>query len=238
MRETQEHCVVLDDVDADVFAAFAQFTHSDKYTIKKETPSTQISDDAAIPGMDWETVRDTMKKRSDNNRKSHQPSTQRYPGFHHASKRLRDLIPGSILGFPLGNTLGHEPPVSIELIESFAEVLLHHARIAVFGQRFRIERLLCEAQNSLRGVLFNTDRKYLWFVDVMSLIWFCYSQEVPEAMRHMVVTYAADRFEYYWPVRRFRLLVCLIDELEESLHTAVQDRMDRIDGKNVPTTLC
>lgn len=226
MKEAQEDCVVWKDVDPDVFAAFVQVAYADAYTTDDEALTTQISPDSAILGMDLEAVRETMNQRSGTNRTLPQASMQRYGAFHTACKRFEFVLENRILSSPF--------PPKTEATQSSAQILLRHARIFIFAERFCIERLRCEAQSNLKELMYAEEGKPLWFGDVMSLVWFCYSQEVPEALRQMVVAYAADHIEYYWPVRRFRLLVCLIDEFERSLDKAVQDRLASVDWQRPP----
>lgn len=166
-----------------------------------------------------ELVRKTMKERSDTNDTSRQAAMRRYCTLHTASNRLERR---------LQRAKDDELPNPIEPIESIAGLLLLHAEVIAFAQISGFKKLLFEATNNLRELLVAKGKQPLWFGDVMNLMWFCYSEPVPDAVRQMVVRYVAGHLEYYWPERRFRSLVCLIEEFERSLEKAVQDRLAKI----------
>ncbi|KAG6002198.1 hypothetical protein E4U21_003329 [Claviceps maximensis] len=107
-----------------------------------------------------------------------------------------------------------------------AELLLCHARLYVFADCYDITPLMRLSLCTLHHVLVKVPQSDDMTRMVVKLLRYCYENDMPDALKDVVVGYAACRVEHLWKSEDFQLLMCDHGNLGVALVGALLARID------------
>ncbi|TLD12294.1 uncharacterized protein PgNI_02724, partial [Pyricularia grisea] len=85
--------------------------------------------------------------------------------------------------------------------------LIHHGRMYVLANRYRIGRLMDILLQKLHQTLVKSKVPETNLNDIMAMVRFCYAKLVPERLRRLVVHYISCNVETLWKIEEFQKLV-------------------------------
>jgi hypothetical protein len=217
MREAKEGIAIIDDVDEDTFACFAEFIYSGNYdsTDPKAVSAKAFSEECeegpySMPSSDPERIFSTFAPLSKKNRKED------------PKRVVKKFIEFADIPLPTYTTTpfpaivdAASPPLEPAAEESytgydFTDVLLRHARVYTLADRFQTQALkdlaLCKMHRVLKELIVSDD----WYIeDIVSLVEHTYEntadlQKGKEPLRNILAHYAACDFRRLMQHQGFR----------------------------------
>lgn len=110
--------------------------------------------------------------------------------------------------------------------ENDAELLLCHARLYVFADCYGIEPLMKLSLSTLHHVLVKVPECNEMTNMFVKLVQYCYENDIPAALKKLVLEYAACRVEHLRKSEEFRELVRVHGDFSSALVEALLGRID------------
>ncbi|KAG6011790.1 hypothetical protein E4U43_008128 [Claviceps pusilla] len=228
MKEAKEGSAVLEHVDEQTFIRFSQYAYMGIYrypSYRPGPPHNADSDNNINNNQDgWmkETEAHCHKcrycgKRCYGNEPRHGQMTKGKKLWNDFEKQLSSSEPYMVMKTASRLNDGEE---------NDAELLLCHAKLYVFADSYGIEPLMKLSLSTLHYVLVKVSQSNDMASMAVKLLLYCYENDTPEALREIVVEYAACRVEHLWGLPQFQELLQTFGEFSMNLVKALLGRID------------
>ncbi|KND86468.1 hypothetical protein TOPH_08906 [Tolypocladium ophioglossoides CBS 100239] len=102
---------------------------------------------------------------------------------------------------------GHAKEKAQEEPQAHADIFVHHAKVYVLGDRYRITALMEVSFDKLHRALVDYTVSESRLNDIVALLRYCYTELSPDRLKRFVVHYAACKVKKLWKSVEFQQLL-------------------------------
>lgn len=229
-KESIEFCVEWDDIDETTFTSFWQFMYTQNYHSRTVTATgmaptggsqaTDIPNETAL--FEPEPIAEVKHDEDDWYSSAMAKKKKKKQGQKNPWDDFQLSCPSELLVHPLN----HEVQETQVGVTTYADVLVHHARVYILADRYSITRLMNSSLRKLHVALVQLDLSDGTANDFIPLLQLCYRELAPERLKKLVVHYAACYVKILWTSKEFRELVEDVGSLSTALITSLLLRLD------------